>query len=81
MRWTNGVCFQKSLGGFYLELWMVALNGVVVAAFEECLIQHELNAESDKKHAEVWVLRRFFSHVATGIIEMNHETTGGFGLN
>ena len=64
-----------------MELWMVALNGVVVAAFEECLIQHELNAESDKKHAEGWVLRRFFSHVATGIIEMNHETTGGFGLN
>ena len=27
------------------------------AAAKECLIQHELNAESDKKHAEVWVLR------------------------
>ena len=41
-----------------LGLWMVALKGPVDAAFEECLIQHELNAESDKKHAEVWVLRR-----------------------
>lgn len=28
------------------------------AEWLECLIQHELNAESDKKHAEVWVLRR-----------------------